>query len=437
MSDSDSDSGSDSVSNQRSCSSDASGKAHDSRSFHINYRTPDPLPGGFVLFNGGDDTLLDERPIMTCASYATPVTLKKKVIRRTNAQIEADTLEKNAVKIAKLEVTASKESAKRKAESTADTFVELKGKRHAVQVPRSNWTVEEQICLIRSYKKWEVLCEKSQDKKLCQITKMWLVEIPALMATDFGRVRLTPSNSMGSSPYKSKWQDIRKKVSDYKAAQPDGREEELPDSEAPTGGGLDENGIEDERTERAGELEQISAVKRNERYLENIDKESLIVIEYFMKTYPQSITGVGIMSENDLITGAGRKRESCQILGMHDSTVLGGVDDVSTVKKISKSSLIMDLTKTAVAHHEESMEFQRMNFEYQKESRKEDIERLNARDVREVNYRDQLDIREQGRYNAEQERLALEQTRLITAQEDTKNINAILGGFLTSMLAKL
>ena len=65
------------------------------------------------------------------------------------------------------------------------------------------------------------------------------------------------------------------------------------------------------------------------------------------------------------------------------------------------------------------------------------MERLNARDVREVNYRDQLDIREQGRYNAEQERLALEQTRLITAQEDTKNINAILGGFLTSMLAKL
>ena len=77
------------------------------------------------------------------------------------------------------------------------------------------------------------MCEKSQDKKLSQITKMWLVEIPALMAIDYGKVRLTPSNSMGSSRYKSKWQDIRKKISDYKAAQPDGREEELPDVEGP------------------------------------------------------------------------------------------------------------------------------------------------------------------------------------------------------------
>ena len=268
-------------------------------------------------------------------------------------------------------------------------------------------------------------------------TGPWTRYITALMGSDFGRVRLTPSNSMGSSPYKSKWQDIRKKVSDFKAAQPDGREEELPDSEGPTGGGLDENGIEDERMEKAGELERISAVKRNERYLEKIDKESLTVIEFFIKTYPQSITGIGLMSENDLITGAGRKRESCEILGLNDSTVVCGVDDAPTTKKISKSSLILDLTKTAVAHHEESMEFQRMNFEYQKESRREDIDRLNARDVREVIYREQLDIKEQERYTAEQERLALEQTRLISAQNDTKNINAILGGFLTSMLTKL
>ena len=62
-------------------------------------------------------------------------------------------------------------------------------------------------------------CEKCQDKKHIQISKMWLVVIPALMAMDFGRVLLTPSNSSGSSPYKSKWQDIRKKVSDFKAAQ--------------------------------------------------------------------------------------------------------------------------------------------------------------------------------------------------------------------------
>ena len=143
------------------------------------------------------------------------------------------------------------------------------------------------------------------------------------------------------------------------------------------------------------------------------------------------------MTENDLISGVGRKRESCEILGLNDSTVVGGVGDAPTTKKISKSSLILDFRKTAVTHHEESMEFQKMNFEYQKKSRREDIDRLNARDVREVKYREQLDFREKERYTAEQERLTLEQTRLISAQNDTKNINAILGGFLTSMLTKL
>ena len=81
------------------------------------------------------------------------------------------------------------------------------------------------------------VCEKSQDKKLMQVSKMWLTEIPALMGKAFGKVRLTPSNSLGSLPYKAKWQDIRKRVSDFKAAQPDGREDELPDIEGPMGAG--------------------------------------------------------------------------------------------------------------------------------------------------------------------------------------------------------
>ena len=65
------------------------------------------------------------------------------MIRRTNAQIIADTIVKNAVKSAKSEVTAAKESAKKNPESSVDTFVELKGKIHAVQPSRSNWSVEE------------------------------------------------------------------------------------------------------------------------------------------------------------------------------------------------------------------------------------------------------------------------------------------------------
>ena len=78
-----------------------------------------------------------------------------------------------------------------------------------------------------------------------------------------------------------------------------------------------------------------------------------------------------------------------------------------------------------------------MSFGYQKGTRKEDIERSNDRDVREVVYREREDIRDQERYNAEQARLVLEQARLVRAKNNTKDFNLILGGFLTSMIAKL
>lgn len=184
------------------------------------------------------------------------------------------------------------ESAKKKVEPQQESFIELKGKRYEVQPSRTNWTVEEQVSLITCYKKWEMACEKSQDK-IVQISKMWLVEILALMGKDYGKVRLTRSDNMASSPYKSKWQDIRKKVSDYKAAQPDGREEELPDIDGPTGGGDDEYGVESERSEKASEVERARNAKRNHRYVANaIDQESMTVITYFLKSYPQSITGI-------------------------------------------------------------------------------------------------------------------------------------------------
>ena len=83
------------------------------------------------------------------------------------------------------------------------------------------------------------------------------------------------------------------------------------------------------------------------------------------------------------------------------------------------------------------MEFQWNHFEYQKEARKEDVARLNARDVRKVDYRERLNIRDQERYDAEQTRLAREQIRLISAQNDARNMNDVLGTFLTSIAAKL
>ena len=128
MSDSDSDSGSDSESHMRSSSSQVSSKGDESLDFRMSFRSPEPLPSGDVLIIDEDITASEERSILTCSSYATPVTAKKKVIRRTNAQIVADTIAKNAVKSAKSEVTAAKESAEKNPKAVSIPSLSSKGK---------------------------------------------------------------------------------------------------------------------------------------------------------------------------------------------------------------------------------------------------------------------------------------------------------------------
>ena len=120
------------------------------------------------------------------------------------------------------------------------------------------------------------------------------------MGKNFGRVRATPNNVLASSPYQSKWLAIRKKVSDYKAAQVDGREEELPDIEGPTGGGVTETGVPDDRMVAAAAAESARDTKRNTRYAAGVDEESLKIIQYFMDIFPQSVSGIGLMSKSDL-----------------------------------------------------------------------------------------------------------------------------------------
>ena len=76
------------------------------------------------------------------------------------------------------------------------------------------------------------------------------------------------------------------------------------------------------------------------------------------------------------------------------------------------------------------MVFQRSHFEFEKESRLADITRHAAREEKRVEYRDRQDERDQERYVAEQ-------TRLASAQRDTNDINNLLAGFVTSIVAKL
>ena len=245
------------------------------------------------------------------------------------------------------------------------------------------------------------------------------------MGMNFGRVRATPNHTLANSPYQSKWLAIRKKVSDYKASQVDGREEELPDIEGPTGGRVDEDG-----KVAAAAAESARDTKRDARYTSGVDEEYMKVIQYFIDTFPQSVSGIGLVSESDLNSGTGSKRNFCEIEGLRDTAVKEDLIAGPPAINVCKSSLIIDLTRTAVLHHEENMAFNSVNFEYQKQSRLDDITRREERDRREVEYRDRQDAVNHQRYNTEQERLA-EQRR------DSFNVQTTSAGILSNLLNKV
>ena len=142
------------------------------------------------------------------------------------------------------------------------------------------------------------------------------------------------------------------KVSDYKAAQLDGREEELPDIEGSTGSDLNEDGVDDDRMIASAAAETAREMKRNSWYVAGIDEESLKIIQYFMEVFPQSVSGIGLMTESEMNCGTGSKREFCKIKGLRDTAAKEDVGGGPPAKKVSKSSLIIDLTRTAALHHE-------------------------------------------------------------------------------------
>lgn len=330
------------------------------------------------------------------ASFATPVpaTAKKK-IRRTNAQFQADTAANAALKLIDNDVISNKKSIpfeKSKAtlktvpQTVTETTIAIGDVTFPLQTARTVWTTKEQLDLIWCYRSWKDGAKLSQNKKLIPISKLWLTHIPHLMGKRFGRVRATPNNALAISPYQSKWMGIRRKVSDYKAAQVDGREEELPDIEGPAGGGLNEDGVDDDRMIAPAAAETAREMKRNSRYVAGIDEESLKIIQYFMKVFPQSVSGIGLMTESVMNFGTGSKREFCEIEGLRDTAAKEDVGDGPPGEKVSKSSLIIYLTRTATLHHEESIAFNRVTFEYQKQTRIDDMVKREDRNLREIEY---------------------------------------------------
>lgn len=117
--------------------------------------------------------------------------------------------------------------------------------------------------LIKAFKNWDEQAKACQSKKLCSLSKLWLVHMPFLMGKSLGRVRECPKKQLASSPYQSKWLVLRKKVRDYNAAQVNSRETWKDLLGNGVEEGLDENGVEDERMSTAAASEAAHDHKRN------------------------------------------------------------------------------------------------------------------------------------------------------------------------------
>ena len=192
--------------------------------------------------------------------------------------------------------------------------------------------------------------------------------------------------------------------------------------EGPTGGGYDENGVEDDRMVKPEIVDKARDVKHNNRFANaDVDEDSLKIIKFFNESFPKSVSGVGLMSVNEATGGGDRKRGFCNIDGLNSDALADDLD-APGAKKITKSSLIIDLTKTSV-QQQEMMAFNRSNFEYQKESSTEDIARRNDRDIREREYREKQD--------------ALSQQRYVETREDAKEMQGTFANILKTLVTKL
>jgi hypothetical protein len=148
---------------------------------------------------------------------------KGKRIRRTKMQISLENetkRSKTASAVALTEVSSMKTTGTSKErespQANEGTITLSNNKTYALMPPRSLWTNEECASLVAVMTKWTADCDNSQNCRLMSQNRVWLEEIPKRMGQSFGKVRPCPDGKFANSPYKSKWADIKKKVSDLK-----------------------------------------------------------------------------------------------------------------------------------------------------------------------------------------------------------------------------
>ena len=95
---------------------------------------------------------------------------------------------------------------------------------------------------------------------------------------------------------------------------------------------MNEDGVDDDRMIASAAAETARDVKRNFRYVAGVDEESLKIIQYFMEVFSQSVSGIGFMTESEMNSGIGSKREFCE---NRDTAAKEDVRDGPPAKKLA------------------------------------------------------------------------------------------------------
>lgn len=211
------------------------------------------------------------------------------------------------------------------------------------------------MALITVYKKWIDEQSTSDTKNNMDATRIWCDIIPKYMAKEYGTVRYSVSRVVASNPYNSQLAVIKAQVSNVKYISVDGPEETRPEDEAPSGGGTDEYGNFDERMQAYESRKEEKNLKKCEQIKKRLGKDYvnlMKVVEHFNSLFPQSIAGVGILSEGDLMSGSGRKRGTPE----SDCSILSSQ---SIDSRVTKKLVMAKIGETINEQHKESMNYMR------------------------------------------------------------------------------
>jgi hypothetical protein len=255
---------------------------------------------------------------------------KKMDAERAKLQKVADKEEKEAAKVAK------KKAVLIVPEKPRPSHVTFGGIEYKVIDLGAEWTLAELKALIDAVKVIEEKKLHDVTFRLTNSSKHWLEYLPPIYANlmtkyyeanpveggNKGVVRLDKhlGESASNSLLKSKFTSIKTNCGNFKAAAPDGREQDLPGAVFPTGAANNLDGEEDERSVAHKEKIEAKLLKAADNQANLFPEGSVMLaaVKYYIEVFPNSIIGEGIKGEHVAASGIGRKFKNCDDLdGIH------------------------------------------------------------------------------------------------------------------------